>query len=81
MGMSKYRVVIFDLWGTLVDDLNHPEANRLKSWQRRDEIADLLGADRNEFAGEWAAGVDRRMVGAFSSTAAVIAHICGRLRI
>ena len=78
-GMSKYRAIIFDLWGTLVDDLNHPEANRLRSWQRRDEIADLLGADRNAFAGEWAAGVDRRMVGAFSSTEDMLAHICGRL--
>ena len=81
MGMSKYRAVIFDLWGTLVDDLNHPEANRLKSWERRNEIADLLGADRSEFAGEWGVGVDRRMVGAFSSTEAAVTHICRRLEI
>ena len=29
VSVSKYKAVIFDLWGTLVDELAYPEANRL----------------------------------------------------
>ena len=53
--MSKYKAVVFDFWGTLVDDLMYPEANRLLYQQKTAEIADLLGVDRDEFANAWAA--------------------------
>ena len=66
--MSKYEAVVFDLWGTLVDDLVNPEANRLRSWQKRDEVADLLGVARDEFAREWDRRLDDWMAGVFSST-------------
>lgn len=66
--MKKYGAVIFDLWGTLVDDLVHPETNRIKSWQKRDEVANLLGVPRKEFAEEWDKRLDEWMTGAFSST-------------
>ena len=41
--MSRYKAVIFDLWGTLVDELRYPEANRLVYQQKIHESADLLG--------------------------------------
>ena len=87
--MSKYRAVVFDLWGTLVDELTYPEANRLVYRQKVDETADLLGLDRDAFADAWAAGAGERLVGIFSTEGALL-HICqglgvepdaGRLRV
>ena len=78
MGKKKYRAVVFDLWGTLVDELTYPEANRLIYRQKTDETADLLGLDRDEFAEAWAEGAGERLVGAFSTEGALV-HICGRL--
>ena len=51
--MKTYKAVIFDLYGTLIDELMHPEANRLVYVQNRNEMADVLGVDRDEFAKEW----------------------------
>lgn len=76
--MGKYGAVVFDLWGTLVDELTYPEANRLIYRQKTDETADLLGLDRDEFAEAWADGAGERLVGAFSTEGALL-HICGRL--
>ena len=78
MGKSRYRAVVFDLWGTLVDELTYPEANRLVYRQKVDETADLLGLDRDAFADAWSAGAGKRLVGAFSTEGALV-HICGRL--
>ena len=76
--MAKYRAVVFDLWGTLVDELTYPEANRLVYRQKVDETADLLGLDRDAFADAWAAGAGERLVDIFSTEGALL-HICGRL--
>ena len=77
--MSKYKAVVFDLWGTLVDELTYPEANRLVYQQKTDETADLLGMDRDGFARAWAATLADRKVGAFPSTEAAMSHICREL--
>ena len=76
--LIKYRAVVFDLWGTLVDELTYPEANRLVYRQKVDETADLLGLDRDAFADAWAAGAEERVVGAFSTEGALL-HICREL--
>ena len=76
--MTKYRAVVFDLWGTLVDELTYPEANRLVYRQKTDETADLLGLDRDAFADAWSAGAGERLVGAFSTEGALL-HICREL--
>ncbi len=76
MSVSKYKAVIFDLWGTLVDELAYPETNRLIFRQKTDEMADLLGLGRDDFAKAWAEGLDERLVGGFSSTEAALLHIC-----
>ena len=74
--MSKYKAVIFDLWGTLVDDIVYPEANRLIYKQKMDELADLLGVDRAEFVKAWDASGAERTVGAYPSTEAALSQIC-----
>lgn len=76
MTMNRYKAVIFDLWGTLVDELRHPEANRLVYQQKIHESADLLGLERDGFARSWAAGSAGRMVGAFPSIEAALMDIC-----
>ena len=76
--MGRYRAVVFDLWGTLVDELTYPEANRLVYRQKVDETADLLGLDRDAFADAWSAGAAGRLVGAFSTEGALL-HICREL--
>ena len=77
--VSKYKAVVFDLWGTLVDELTYPEANRLVYQQKTDETADLLGMDRDGFARAWTATLADRTVGTFPSTEAAISHICREL--
>ena len=77
--MSRYDAVVFDLWGTLVDELTHPEAHRLVYHQKTDETADLLGVDRGEFAKAWSATGADRLVGRIPSTEATLRHICEQL--
>ena len=68
--------MVFDLWGTLVDELTHPEAHRLVYRQKTDETAELLGVDRDEFAKAWSATATDRMVGLIRSTEATLRLIC-----
>ena len=77
--MSRYDAVVFDLWGTLVDELTHPEAHRLVYRQKTDETADLLGVGRDEFARAWSATGPDRMVGRIPSTEATLRLICEQL--
>ena len=79
MTMSRYKAVIFDLWGTLVDELRYPEANRLVYQQKTHESADLLGVERDGFSRLWAASSAKRMVGAFPSIEAALMDICREL--
>ena len=71
--------MVFDLWGTLVDELTHPEANRRVYRRKTDETADLLGVDRGEFARAWSATGADRLVGRIPSTEATLRHICEQL--
>ena len=77
--MSRYDAVVFDLWGTLVDELTHPNAHRLVYRQKTDETAELLGVDRDEFAKAWTATATDRMVGRIRSTEAALQLICEQL--
>ena len=77
--VNRYEAVVFDLWGTLVDELTHPEAHRIVYRRKTDETADLLGVDRDDFASAWSATAPDRMVGRHPSTDATLSHICGQL--
>lgn len=76
--MSRYKAVIFDLWGTLVDEMMYPKAKRLIYQQKLNEMADMLGVDSHQFTSEWSLTSADRMVGVLSIQAALL-HICGRL--
>ena len=73
--------MVFDLWGTLVDDLRTPETNQITFGRKMDEMADLLGVGRSEFTEAWFAGMDKRMVGALPSTEAVLSQMVKKLGI
>lgn len=77
--MRPFRAVIFDLYGTLIDELMHPEANQLIYDRKRDEMADMLGVDRKKFATEWSNASHQRMTGGLPSTEAALRYICERL--
>lgn len=77
--MKRYKAVIFDLYGTLIDELMHPEANRRTYDRKRDEMADMLGVDRNGFSREWSNASHERMTGGLPSTSATLRHICEQL--
>ena len=77
--LSMYEAVVFDLWGTLVDELTHPEEHRIVYRRKVDETADLLGLDRDDFASAWSATSPDRMVGRSPSTEATLSHICRQL--
>ena len=71
--------MVFDLWGTLVDELSYPESNRRRYLQKCHETADVLGVDPEDFTNAWAAGAAKRMAGEPPSLEAAIADICVKL--
>ncbi len=79
--MRKYRAVIFDLWGTLVDELSYPEENRRLYLQNTHEMADLLGLDPDGFSSAWSQRALQRIAGDFSSTGEALSDICRALGI
>lgn len=70
----KYKAVIFDLFGTLVD--NFP---RDKSHDNLRRIASELSVPPDDFIDLWYAAFDERMRGVFKYYQACIRHICQRL--
>ena len=79
MSATKYQAIVFDLFGTLVDDLVLPEASRLVYDRMNAEVADTLGVPRDQFLVAWSGTRDRRDVGAFPSSEAALSHICREL--
>ncbi len=77
--MKAYKAVIFDLYGTLIDELMHPESNRMVYERTRNEMADMLGVDRAGFARGLDDSLFQLMVGDFPSTHAAISDICEKL--
>jgi putative hydrolase of the HAD superfamily len=70
----KYQAVIFDLFGTLIDNFSLQEYRDLLG-----EMADILGAPREGFIDLWVETFNARMIGTFSTVAANIKHICQAL--
>lgn len=67
----KYEAVIFDLFGTLVDNLPVDEYIRVLH-----NIAQVLGVPRGDFAQAWRDKLDDRMKGVYGSGEDSIAGIC-----
>ncbi len=67
----KYRAVIFDLFGTLVENLRRPEFENMLA-----EMANVCSVSRTDFVRLWNETWEKRTVGLFSGLEADIEHIC-----
>lgn len=70
----KYKAVVFDLFGTLVE--NYPLG---KSNENVRQMAAEVGAPQDEFLALWYKAFDDRMKGVFRNYQGCIKHICSRL--
>ena len=70
----KYKAVIFDLFGTLVEDIIGPPYTDLVM-----RIASILSMPADDFRQMWSDTVYVRHTGGFRSVEANIAHICQEL--
>lgn len=70
----KYHAVIFDLFGTLVDNFSFQEHERVLS-----EMAVILSVPINDFARLWRSTFYERATGFFETEEANIKHICRTL--
>ena len=71
--------MIFDLYGTLIDELMHPESNRMVYERTRNEMADMLGVDREKFAKGLDDCLFQLIVGDIPSTHAALSDVCEKL--
>lgn len=69
-----YRAVVFDLFGTLIDNFTATEYERVL-W----EIADVVGAPPADFARAWLAAYVERLDGTFATPEANVAGVCERI--
>ncbi len=70
----KYKAVIFDLFGTLIDNFSFEEYR----WTIT-EMATVLSAPPDDFAGLWLDLWEERMSGVLESPVGVIEHVCREL--
>ncbi len=70
----KYQAVIFDLFGTLVD--NYPLAESNDACR---QMAEELSVPPDDFLTLWIKTYDKRMTGVFKNYQACIEHICQQL--
>ena len=71
----KYRAVVFDLFGTLVDIFSRTEYYRVLS-----EMATALSVPEAEFSREWVAGGGARTLGTVVSPMGSLQEVCRRLK-
>jgi putative hydrolase of the HAD superfamily len=71
----KYQAVIFDLFGTLVDDFVSGIG------QMNEELAGALGVPFDSFMGTWRRTAELRSAGAFQTVQASLEHACGLIGI
>jgi len=69
----NYNTVIFDLFGTLVNDFMSVAG------QSHDELAAILGVPYEPFMKQWREITERRTMGEFQTVEASIEHVCGAL--
>lgn len=72
----RYDAVIFDLFGTLVDNPEVP-GRSLGTYNRAvEDVASILGAPADEFTRIWRSTSGLRMTGVFPSAEGYMAHLC-----
>lgn len=72
----RYRAVIFDLFGTLVENFSRGEYEKTLA-----EMAAILGAPSQEFNRLWAETFNLRSTGSFPSAEACVEYICRELKV
>ena len=77
----KHDAIIFDLFGTLVDDLVYPEPNGVSYREMMRRVANSLSANPDDFRRVWSRGADDRNRGEPSTMAETFAGICRELGI
>ena len=77
----RYRAVIFDLYGTLVDELRYPYRQEVTYLRTMSEIAATLGVSFDDFKREWSDTSHRRNVGELRPTSAILAYLCDVLNV
>ena len=75
----KYDAVIFDLYGTLVDETTGSVARFGGYNSTTQEVAALVGAPPDPFVGLWNSTIGQRMTGAHGSFEAYVAALCAEL--
>lgn len=70
----KYKAIIFDLFGTLVDNFPWIENNN-----NLGRMASVLELPADDFINQWHDAFDDRMMGTFKNYQACIKHICRQL--
>ena len=75
----KYRAVIFDLYGTLVDELWYPCTQEAKYQRTVSEIAATLGVRFEDFKQVWSATSHRQNLGELRPTIATLTYLCDGL--
>ncbi|MCX7912128.1 MAG: HAD-IA family hydrolase, partial [Dehalococcoidales bacterium] len=73
---QRYRAVIFDLFGTLIENFRRPEYERVL-----EEMAEILGIPAGEFKRLWAGFFLERTLGIHRNQRDSIVHICRTLNI
>lgn len=72
--MKQISCVIFDLFGTLVDNMPVSEHRKVLT-----TVANVLSLPPERFIEEWNGSYRKRATGEFPTTEAAIRHICGSL--
>ena len=78
---TRYDAVIFDLFGTLVDEMVYPESHALRHSQATVAMADTLGAPQDAFLRLWGEMVSQRDDGSFSTTETCLTYVLSELGI
>ena len=77
----RYRAVIFDLYGTLVDELRYPHRQEVTYQRAMSEISATLGVQIEDFTRVWSDSSYRRNVGELRPTSVTLAHLCDVLKV
>ena len=77
----KYQAVIFDLYGTLVDELRYPCSQGAKYQRWASDAAAVQGVCTDDFIRAWSATVPQQSVGEIRTSRGAYAIICDDLNV
>jgi hypothetical protein len=72
----KYDAVIFDLFGTLVDDPSYSESLGVEYRRMMSDVAAILSIPESVFWSWWSATQDERYTGVFPTMEAYLENLC-----